>query len=147
MLLGRNWLVRHKVVHGHFNNCLFIGTQQRQQIFTTPGIDKTNEEITDDVLEGLSHDFTGEAADSFLRLVQRHKQIFHQGSLLRQAHTSSQSALHTAHSHPYKQKGRYHEVLCLLQKIKRPHNRRGTATSSNTPDLERSRTSKGLFNY
>ena len=106
MLLGRNWLVRHKVVHDHFNNCLFIGTKQRQQIFTTPGVDKTNEEITEDVLEGLSHDFTGKAADSFLRLVQRHKQIFHQGGLLRQAHTSSHE-IHLKTNQPFREAQRH----------------------------------------
>ena len=37
-------------------NCLFIGTQQRQQIFTTPGIEKSNEKTTDDILEELSYD-------------------------------------------------------------------------------------------
>ena len=69
MLRGRNWLVWHKVVHNHFNNSLFIGTQQKQQIFTTSGIEKSNEETTDDILEGLSHDLTDEAADTFIRLV------------------------------------------------------------------------------
>ena len=43
LILRRNCLVQHRAVHDPFNNCLFIGRQQRERVFTAPGISQRNE--------------------------------------------------------------------------------------------------------
>lgn len=37
LILGRNWLKEHLVVHAHHSDCLYIGAQERQRVFTVSG--------------------------------------------------------------------------------------------------------------
>ena len=102
LILGRNWLVQHRVVHDHFNNCLFIGRHQRQQVFTTPGISQRNEEASENFQETLTHHFTDAAAETFQKLVKRHGTIFHKGGHLRQALTSCHE-IHLKTAQPFRE--------------------------------------------
>ena len=89
-------------MHDHFNNCLFIGRHQRQQVFTTPGISQRNEEASEDFQETFTHHFIDAAAETFQKLVKRHVTIFHKGGHLRQALTSCHE-IHLKTAQPFRE--------------------------------------------
>ena len=110
LLLGRNWLAQHRVMHDHFSNCLFIGQNQRQQVCTTPDSGKIEEEVLDNLVGELTHHSTEKAADAFVHLVKRHATIFHKGGCLRQALTSYHE-IHLKTTQPFREAQRHFSVV------------------------------------